>query len=467
MNSIRPLATITLLAVAGVYLYLKINETEPQLPTDVADWTLPAQVDIREQPVATSPLSALAYQTPASTSLTQEAPTFAQAATPPASVPSTPVTPPSNPGQQATTLQAAPSFQAAPGGVDSHGAQAPSGVDLTPVGKEAAASVVPQSTPTSTALPDLPPLPKIPAATTAQSTPPGTPEVTGEGPATADSQPDPYHGLSLTQTQPPSATSPPVAQPPASSPPQASLFGATRLAMQGALDRGELSQALLLLSDWYGDPSLAPEEKQEVDALLGQLAGSVIYSTEHRLEPSYLVQAGERLEDIAKKYSVPWQLLAKINGIDRPDQLQPGQKLKVLRGPFSALIDLGDRQLTVMLARRYAGKFAIDIDPQVTVEEGQWRVDQKLVTPGNLNMASSVPATSSREKGESGATEEQSLILSNTARKTGQIAILRGSGSASPPVATEPENRVIRLKTADVRDVFDILSVGSEVIIRR
>jgi hypothetical protein len=82
-------------------------------------------------------------------------------------------------------------------------------------------------------------------------------------------------------------------------------------------------------------------------------------------------------------------------------------------------------------------------------------------------MASSVPATSSGEKGESGATEEQSLILSNTARKTGQIAILRGSGSASPPMATEPENRVIRLKTADVRDVFDILSVGSEVIIRR
>jgi LysM repeat protein len=224
-----------------------------------------------------------------------------------------------------------------------------------------------------------------------------------------------------------------------------------------------LSQALLLLSDWYGDPSLAPEEKREVDTLLGQLAGSVIYSTEHRLEPPYLVQAGQRLEDIAKKYDVPWQLLAKINGIASPDQLQPGRKLKVVRGPFSALIDLGNRSLTVMLARRYAGKFPIDIAPAVTVEEGEWKVEQKLVTPGNLNLAAA-PSTGRRE---SGPTEEQSLILTNTASKTGQIAILRGSGMATSSVATEPKNRVIRMKTADVRDVFDILSVGSSVTIRR
>jgi LysM repeat protein len=289
-------------------------------------------------------------------------------------------------------------------------------------------------------------------------------EAIRETPAATGSHQGPDHQGAETQSL---STASATAGQPSISTPQASLFGATRLAVQGALDRGELSQALLLLSDWYGDPSLAPAEKQEVDALLSQLAGSVIYSTEHRLEPSYRVQAGERLEDIARKYNVPWQLLAKINGLDRPDSLQPGQELKVLRGPFSALIDLGDRQLTVMLARRYAGKFSIDIDPQVTVEEGQWKVDQKLVTPRNLNMASSGPVTTSGKNRGSDAMEEESLVLTNTASKTGQIAILKGSVSASPSVATEPENRVIRMKTADVRDVFDILSVGSNVIIRR
>jgi LysM repeat protein len=415
VNSIRPLATITFLAVAGVYLYFKINETEPQLPMDVAEWTLPAQVEIHEQSVTTHPAAPPAYGSLAPTDPAQGTSNSAPTATLPAA--------------------------------------------------ESRIPVATQMGPTTTVLPDLPPLPEIPAATTALSTPPGTPEVNREVPSGTSSSHD--HGLST--TQPPSATRPPTSSPQASSPTQSSLFGATRLAVQGALDRGELSQALLLLSDWYGDPSLAARETQEVDSLLGQLAGSVIYSTEHRLEPPYLVQAGEKLEDIAKKYSVPWQLLAKINGIDRPDQLQPGQKLKVIRGPFSALIDLGDRQLTVMLARRYAGKFAIDIDPQVTVEEGHWQVDQKLVTPGNLGMAVSAPGEqgSSTGLGGSGAMEEESLILTNTASEQSQIAVLRGPAVASPVVVTEPKNRVIRLKSADVRDVFDILSVGSKVIIRR
>ena len=84
MNSIRPLATITLLAVAGVYLYFKINETEPQLPADVADWSLPAQVDIHEQQPATSPATASAYRAPASIGQAQEAPHFAPATALPA-----------------------------------------------------------------------------------------------------------------------------------------------------------------------------------------------------------------------------------------------------------------------------------------------------------------------------------------------------------------------------------------------
>ena len=62
-----------------------------------------------------------------------------------------------------------------------------------------------------------------------------------------------------------------------------------------------------------------------MESLLGQLAGTVIYSTEHQLEPATRREARRNLETIAKEYNVPWQLLAKINGIPSPDRLQPGQ----------------------------------------------------------------------------------------------------------------------------------------------
>ncbi len=239
--------------------------------------------------------------------------------------------------------------------------------------------------------------------------------------------------------------------------PQPSLFSTTRLAVQAALDRGELSQALLLLSDWYGDPSLSPAETQEVDLLLSQLAGSVIYSTEHRLEPPYMVQAGEGLQEIAQRFNVPWQLLAKINGLSSPDGLQPGQQLKVVRGPFSALVDLSQRRLTLMLDRRYAGQFAIEVDPTTSVEEGHWSVNQKLITPGNVGQMGSAPTT---------PTDQKSIMMTNTSGGASQIAILRGA-NGSAPGSTDPAGRVIRLKIQDVGDVYEILSLGSQVVIRR
>ena len=236
---------------------------------------------------------------------------------------------------------------------------------------------------------------------------------------------------------------------------QKSPYALTREAVQAALDRGELSQALLLLSDWYGDPSLTIQETQELSVLLSQLAGTVIYSTESLLEPPYVVQPGETLQDIAQRYSVPWQLLARINGVAEPQALQPGQSLKVVRGPFSAMIDLSERRLTLMLDRHYAGQFPVEVDPANTIEEGHWSISQKLLTPGDVPMVGSSARSSS---------EQYSIMLANAAGM-GQPAVLRSGNS--PAAAGEPVGRVLRLNTTDVQDIYGILSLGSSVTIRR
>jgi hypothetical protein len=248
----------------------------------------------------------------------------------------------------------------------------------------------------------------------------------------------------------------PVASDPGAAPKATSMFAAARVAFQGALDRGELAQALLLLSDWYGDPSLSPAEAKEVNDLLSQLAGSVIYEgpPAHRLLPAHVVQAGETLESVAAKYDIPWQLLGKINGIPEGTPVQPGYELKVVPGPFSALIDLSERKMTLMLERRYAGQFALEIDPTSNVEEGEWKVDSKPLMPAGGGVYGLADA------------EDRSLLLANVANPTAQTAIVRGPGTADPATQA-PANRVLRMKANDVGDVYDILSVGSRVTIRR
>lgn len=129
---------------------------------------------------------------------------------------------------------------------------------------------------------------------------------------------------------------------------------------QKLLTENRLVDAHSLLSAWYGSPDLTPDEARRLVDLLGQLAGTIIYSnTEHLLEQPHIVRDNETLKTIATLYAVPPQLLAKINGLDEQQPLKPGQKLKVVRGPFDAVLDLQRGEVSLQLRGQYAGRFAV------------------------------------------------------------------------------------------------------------
>jgi hypothetical protein len=48
VSSLRPLITISILGIICLVLYMKINETEPVVPADVAEWDLSGDLDIGE-----------------------------------------------------------------------------------------------------------------------------------------------------------------------------------------------------------------------------------------------------------------------------------------------------------------------------------------------------------------------------------------------------------------------------------
>jgi LysM repeat protein len=323
----------------------------------------------------------------------------------------------------------------------------PAIADSSPVARSA------EATP---AMPEMPAMPggSTPNPTNTTTTP--TPNTLGDAPAFGATAPLAAAAGAATNDSASTDVTPTPETPTTSS--SVASFPTARVAVESALGRGDLAQAHSMLSEWYGDPSLTPSESKEVNDLLAQLAGSVIYEgpPAHRLLPPHRVKDGETLESIAGSYNVPWQLLAKINGVDERAALTPGQELKVVPGPFSAVIDLSERTMTLKLDRRYAGKFALEVDPTLSVEEGSWRVDQKLLTPSAGSLYSAT----------AGAGEDRSLLLANLANPTGQAAVVRGPG-ASDPISPEPPGRVFRLKTGDVTDIYDILSVGSRVTIQR
>jgi hypothetical protein len=226
------------------------------------------------------------------------------------------------------------------------------------------------------------------------------------------------------------------------------------------LNEGAMAEVHLQLSRVYDDPGLSAEESRELAELLDQLAGMVIYSRQHILEPPHAVRSGETLPQIAQRYNVPWQLLAKINGVRDPERLEPGRQLKVLRGPFDAVVSQGRYELVVMLGGYYAGRFPIGIGRDAPRLEGKYVVKEKTVqSPSSGATAAAAGADRSIPAGNYwiGLTERIGIHGTSDLR-----SLRRADGRGS-----------ILLGERDVEDVFDILSadselsVGSRVTIKR
>jgi hypothetical protein len=154
---------------------------------------------------------------------------------------------------------------------------------------------------------------------------------------------------------------PPQMPPPPGSLPSSAAFATAWSDAHEKLSASRYAEALAALSVWYDDPSLGLEESHRLEDLLGQLAGTVIYSQQHLLMPPHVVAAGETLQTIAAPLGISPQILGKINGVSESSPLVPGEHLKVIRGPFDAVVSVSRRRLSLQLRGAYAGSFPVTV----------------------------------------------------------------------------------------------------------
>jgi hypothetical protein len=295
--------------------------------------------------------------------------------------------------------------------------------------------------------PDLSDAPPYGDPSTQNTTPSAAPHVPPPPPAQPTGHVEaPWYG-----PQQPAATSAAVPPPEGTTP--AAEFAASWQAVGQLLSQDRLVEAHRELSRWYADPRIAASQ-QQVQELLDQLAGTIIYSRESLMDPAYEVQPGDTLERIAGRYQVPWQLLAKINGIGDPNSLRSGERLKVVRGPFSADVDVSRFRLTLWLGDLYAGSFPIGLGGDHSLADGVFAVEQKVQNPTYYGPEGVIAADDpANPLGERLLSLGQQLGIHGTNEPQG----LGQAGSRG----------CIRLSARDIDDVYDILSVGSRVTIRR
>ena len=141
--------------------------------------------------------------------------------------------------------------------------------------------------------------------------------------------------------------------------------------------RAQLNQALLI--------GLSPDNEAQACAQLALMADDMIFGPkrDHRdpLIASHVVQPGDTLGKIAKKYHVTDNLLAAINGIEDKNRIRASQNLKVIQGPFHVKIFKNRHVMHVFLQNTFVRQYTVGLGLDNGTPNGEWSVTDKLVNP--------------------------------------------------------------------------------------
>ena len=146
--------------------------------------------------------------------------------------------------------------------------------------------------------------------------------------------------------------------------------------------RDKLNQVLL-------SRPLSLQESNAVKAILAELSNKWLFSREpysgDTLTGTYKVQAGNLLSQIAKQYKVPYEILMTINNIKRPENLRAGETIKVINGPFHAIVYRSLFIMDLYLGNKtYVKSYRVGLGEEgLETPTGKWRVkkDGKLIKP--------------------------------------------------------------------------------------
>jgi LysM repeat protein len=164
------------------------------------------------------------------------------------------------------------------------------------------------------------------------------------------------------------------------------------------LSKGQVVEARGQLSDAVLSGLLPPDEHAPALAEASRIAYMTILSEQIYDHDPYVnqhtIQAGDVLARIAPDIDlrVPSQLIARVNRVDAR-RLRAGQILKVVRGPFHAIIHKRSFSMDVYLHREglnkvYVKRVRIGLNDRLSIPVGLWHV----AAGSKLSKAAYVPS---------------------------------------------------------------------------
>jgi len=168
----------------------------------------------------------------------------------------------------------------------------------------------------------------------------------------------------------------------------------------------------------------------------------------------YVVQSGDSLGRIARRFGTTVELLQKSNHITG-HIIHPGQRLRVLKEKFSIFVSIEDNTLTVYLNGRFFKRYAVGTGAYDKTPTGQSKVTDRIAQP-----------TWWRPDGSSIPYGDKDNLL-GTHWLALDIPRYGIHGTWEPDTIGGYESAgCIRMYNHDVEELFNLIPVGTPVEIR-
>ncbi len=219
---------------------------------------------------------------------------------------------------------------------------------------------------------------------------------------------------------------------------------------------------------------LNESEKDEALRRLSQINETLIFSPrkfnsdQHAIQ--HTVKPGENMQKIAKGYDVTWQFIGRLNGINDPRKLQAGKSLKVIKGPFHAVISKKHFTLDVYIGKPdeagsvFMKRFRVGLGQSDSTPTGVWNISSKLENPRYYNPRNEGPRVIEPDDPKNPLGERWIALEGAQGQAVGKTSY-GIHGTIDPESIGQTKSMgCIRMLNEDVELVYDLLIPGKSTV---
>lgn len=240
------------------------------------------------------------------------------------------------------------------------------------------------------------------------------------------------------------------------------------------IDSGRLVEGRVLLSQLLAErgEGLSRSEAEEVREALTRAGQTLVFSPQlvsgDPTAEQYTVQSGDLLSRIAPQYNITYQLLELINRVDAR-RIRAGQQIKVIRGPFHAVVDKSEFRMDVFLqgpdgTELYVRSFDVGLGESNSTPMGNWvvRRGSKMANPSWTNPRTGAFFAPDDPKNPVG---EYWIGLEGAEERTRDLMGYGIHGTIEPEsVGRSASMGCVRLRDEDIALVYKLLVEGTSTV---